>query len=128
MLDKTKNYKIDVSALSTAERTKLQEQLFLLGYSWYEGGQKVTCLDSDALFLEKDMDITCGNKKDFSRYDYPILTVSDIMPQPEERTLRDWFAGLAMQGMVVSAEILPENVIARDAYAYADAMLKERNK
>ena len=128
MLDKTKNYKIDVSALTTVERITLQEELFKMGYAWYEIGQKVTDLVSDTLFLEKDMDITCGSKKDFHRYDYQIITVSDIMPQPEERTLRDWFAGLAMQGMVVSAEILPENFIARDAYAYADAMLKERNK
>lgn len=128
MLDKTKNYKIDVSALTTVERTALQEELFLLGYAWYKFGQKVTDLDSDTLFLDKDQEITCGNKYSFNHCKYPILTVSDIMPQTEERTLRDWFAGLAMQGMVVSAEILPENVIARDAYAYADAMLKERNK
>ena len=39
-------------------------------------------LDSDTLFLEKDMDITCGSKNDF-RYKYPILTVS-VMPQTIE--------------------------------------------
>ena len=128
MLDKTKNYKIDVSALSTVERTALQEQLFLLGYSWFDGGQKVSELDSDTLFLEKDRDITCGRKIDYSTCKYAPLTVSDIMSQPEERTLRDWFAGLAMQGMVVSAEILPAHIIAKDAYYYADLMLKERNK
>ena len=127
MLDKTKDYKIDVSALNTAERTALQEELFKQGYKWYEIGQSVTALVSDTLFLEKDMDITCGSKKDFHRYDYQIITVSDIMPQKEERTLRDWFAGLALNGMLPS-DNEPLEIIARDAYRYADAMLKERNK
>ena len=128
MLDKTKNYKIDVSTLNTAERTALQEQLFLLGYSWYESGQKVTELDSDTLLLEKDMDITCGSKNDFNHYKYPILTVSDIMPQSEGRTLRDWFAGLAISGMVINVAIVSFDEMSRDAYALADAMIKERNK
>ena len=134
MLDKTKNYNIDVSALSTVERTALQEQLFLLGYAWYEGGQKVTDLDSDTLFLDKDMDITCGNKYDFNRFQYPILTVADIMPQSEPTiSLRDLFAGDVFGHLVklsVNQEVddyTPEEV-ARDAYRYADAMLKERNK
>jgi hypothetical protein len=41
-------------------------------------------------------------------------------------SLRDWFAGLAMQGLLVHDD---EGVIsesARDAYRYADAMLKAR--
>ena len=125
MLDKTKNYKIDVSALNTAERTKLQEQLFLLGYAWYESGQKVSELDSDTLFLEKDMDITYGDKQDFNRFNYTTLTVSDIMPQTEERTLRDWFAGLAMVQLMQEFET--QGTVGR-AYELADAMLKERNK
>ena len=42
--------------------------------------------------------------------------------------MRDWFAGLAMQGL--SGAILYDHVeiIARDAYALADAMMKEREK
>ena len=127
MLDKTKNYKIDVSALNTAERTALQEELFLLGYKWYESGQKVSELNADVLFLSPDMDITCGNKKDLSRYDYPILTVPDIMPQPipEERTLRDWFAGLAMVQIMQTHD---DGEVAGWSYHFADMMLKERNK
>ena len=130
MLDKTKNYKIDVSQLTTAERTKLQEELFLLGYKWYGSGQKVTDLDSDTLFLEKDMDITCGNKDDFNRYKYPILTVSDIMPQtitPSTLSLRDYFAGQALFGLMAMYP-LSDRQVAKRAYEYADAMLKERNK
>lgn len=125
MLDKTKNYKIDVSALSTVERTALQEHLFKMGYAWYGSGQKVTDLDSDTLFLEKDMDITCGNKDDFRHWDCPILTVSDIMPQKEERTLRDWFAGLAMVQIMQTHD---EDEVAGWSYRFADMMLKERNK
>ena len=119
------NYKIDVSELSTVERAKLQEELFKQGYKWYESGQKVTDLDSDALFLEKDMDITCGRKQDFNHCKYPILTVSDIMPQSEERTLRDWFAGLAMVQLMQEFET--QGTVGR-AYELADAMIKERNK
>ena len=125
MIDKTKNYKIDVSALNTAERTALQEELFKQGYVWYESGQKVTDLDSDTLFLDGEQEITCGNKDDFKHWDYPILTVSDIMPQPEGITLRDWFAGLAMQQLLKTVD---DDSVADWAYYYADMMLKERNK
>ena len=121
------NYKIDVSALTTAERTALQEELFKMGYAWFESGQKVGELDANVLFLSPDMDITYGNKQDFNRFNYTTLTVSDIMPQSEDRTLRDWFAGLALNGMLPS-DNEPLEILARDAYRYADAMLKERNK
>ncbi len=127
MLDKTKNYKIDVSQLSSAERTALQEDLFKQGYQWYASGQKVIDFVSDTLFLAPDMDITCGNKYDFNRFNYTTLTVSDIMPQPEERTLRDWFAGQALFGLM-AMHPLSDRQVAKRAYEYADAMLKERNK
>ena len=125
MLDKTKNYKIDVSQLSSAERTALQEELFKQGYQWFGSGQKVCELNANFLFLSPDMDILYGNKKDFSRYDYPILTVPDIMPQPEERTLRDWFAGLAMVQIMQTHD---DGEVAGWSYHFADMMLKERNK
>ncbi len=82
-------------------------------------------LDANVLFLSPDMDISYGNKKDFSRYDYPILTVSDIMPQSEERTLRDWFAGLAMVQIMQTHD---DGEVAGWSYHFADMMLKERNK
>lgn len=46
-------------------------------------------------------------------------------------SIRDWFAGMAMQGMVASdIECGPEQVpiIVKSAYVMADAMLKERSK
>ncbi len=44
----------------------------------------------------------------------------------EGMTLRDWFAGLALQGLLTHDDegLIPE--AARDAYRYADAMLKAR--
>ncbi len=53
-------------------------------------------------------------------------------------SVRDWFAGMALQGMIsdtiatIGGEpITPENaveLISARSYEYADAMLKERNK
>jgi hypothetical protein len=45
-------------------------------------------------------------------------------------SLRDWFAGQYMAG-VLGGEVgshLRSDVLARDAYAYADAMIAERDK
>lgn len=44
-------------------------------------------------------------------------------------TLRDWFAGLAMQGMLACGEQHDANtssVLSEDAYKIADTMLKAR--
>jgi hypothetical protein len=54
------------------------------------------------------------------------ITESDI-------TLRDYFAGLALQGITqgIVRLTLPDEIYdgyAKSAYTFADAMLKERNK
>jgi hypothetical protein len=41
-------------------------------------------------------------------------------------SLRDWFAGMAMQGLLVHDDEGVISEAARDAYRYADAMLKAR--
>ena len=41
-------------------------------------------------------------------------------------TLRDWFAGMAMQGICASGPDISNPVIAAEAYALADAMIKQR--
>ena len=46
----------------------------------------------------------------------------------EEISLRDHFAGLAMQKLIDSYDCPVERSIAREAYGYADAMLAEREK
>ncbi len=125
MLDKTKNYKIDVSALNTAERTALQEELFKMGYYWIGFGKEPKHLNEDFLLLYEDMDIAYSGKSFFLKSKHTPITVSDIMPQTEERTLRDWFAGLAMVQIMQTHD---ENDVAGWAYHFADMMLKERNK
>jgi len=44
----------------------------------------------------------------------------------KDMTLRDYFAGLAMQGLIDSDSLFSE--IPLQAYALADAMLEERSK
>lgn len=55
---------------------------------------------------------------------YPDGSVSD--PGALGMTLRDWFAGKAMQGMLAAAENYQTSELAMYAYQVADAMLKER--
>lgn len=43
-------------------------------------------------------------------------------------TLRDYFAAKAMQGLLASDVDAPKNKFAENAYAMADAMIKERSK
>lgn len=43
-------------------------------------------------------------------------------------TLRDYFAAMAMQGLLASTKTSSVWVIVDDAYAMADAMLTERSK
>jgi hypothetical protein len=50
-----------------------------------------------------------------------------IEPSPGVETLRDKFAGRAMQGML-AREDYHAHVVARDAYEYADAMVEARKK
>lgn len=119
------NYKIDVSNLNTAERARLQEELFKMGYRWYSGGKKIAKGSEDFYLLHEDMDITCCDSGYANKTLFTLITVSDIMPQSEDRTLRDWFAGLAMQRLI---DTLSLKDVVPLSFEYADAMLKERNK
>ena len=43
--------------------------------------------------------------------------------------LRDWFAGMALQGFLASRDRLVDwDLAVRSAYVYADAMIEHRNK
>jgi hypothetical protein len=59
-----------------------------------------------------------------------INEAEKLLSEPEEISLRDHFAGLAMQGFLTADEdhLIDENDIAEWAYDQADAMLRERNK
>jgi len=50
---------------------------------------------------------------------------------PEAMSLRDWFAGMALQGIMAGKEFRPKlgpDELAIVCYETADAMLAERNK
>ena len=70
------------------------------------------------------------------KYECPVdrgLMVIDLGPVnedvvlAEERTLRDWFAGQALFGLMAMYP-LSDIQVAKRSFEYADAMLKERNK
>ena len=66
-----------------------------------------------------------------------VATVSQELGTYPGMTLRDWFAGMALQGIVhaVSAAALhrsaqtpPDDIMARWSYDYADSMLAARER
>jgi hypothetical protein len=58
---------------------------------------------------------------------FPIRDLNEH-PGPIGMTLRDHFAGLAMQSILISTKISDCRVISKDAYVMAAAMLEERKK
>ena len=50
----------------------------------------------------------------------------DLADGEHGMTLRDWLAGMAMQGLMDAA--MPLAKIAEEAYQMADAMIQERSK
>lgn len=68
-------------------------------------------------------------KKDDGGSAYPVVAANGLGHVADGMTLRDWFAGMAIQGINahLGERIQPE-IAASWAYADADAMLKERAK
>lgn len=60
-------------------------------------------------------------------YGLPRMTVAAILRTPlHPPELRDTFAGHALQGICASGPSVPNEIIAREAYGLADAMLEAR--
>jgi len=61
---------------------------------------------------------------------FPVLSGGTHYDHDTGMTLRDYLAAAAMQGMLASGELdtTPFSTAAENAYCYADAMLKERER
>jgi hypothetical protein len=59
------------------------------------------------------------------KYAYP--TISNTGPRPGME-LRDWFAGQALVGWLADGTANNAHQAAREAYAFADAMMEIRNE
>lgn len=57
---------------------------------------------------------------------FPATAYNDEGHMPQGMTLRDYFAAKAMQGLLSSTKCDDAEIIAKDAYAMADVMLKAR--
>ena len=53
---------------------------------------------------------------------------NDAIDAQSGMSLRDWFAGMALQGMLARHDSVPYQEVAQWAYSYASAMLEERSK
>lgn len=58
----------------------------------------------------------------------PAFPVSNGYEYKTGMTLRDWFAGMAMQGLLASGLAQKSGGYSRAAYEFADAMLEVRKK
>ena len=64
---------------------------------------------------------------------FPTKNYAAIQPlaegYSEGMSLRDWFAGMAMQSLILAAKTSQDvDLLSKGAYQMADAMLKERSK
>jgi hypothetical protein len=62
---------------------------------------------------------------------FPIAIPAGCEGYEDGMTLRDYFAGQALQGLIARSSgirVADADVMAHGCYAYADAMLEERDK
>ncbi len=62
-----------------------------------------------------------------------LLANGKVHPPSQGMTLREWYAGMALQGILagdhpITHGLDAETVVAEAAHSFADAMLKERSK
>jgi hypothetical protein len=73
------------------------------------------------------MSMTNDGGPAFPRHALEIkLPDGSVVPKDPGMTLRDWFAGQALQGLLASTKTSDGLAIAKDAYILADAMLRAR--
>ena len=60
---------------------------------------------------------------------FPTLADNGHAMNQDGMTLRDWFAGKAMQSLILAAKTSQDvDLLSKGAYQMADAMLEERSK
>ena len=134
MLDKTNDYKINVLKLTQEERIRLQKKLFSMGCQWRTGEKIPEYLDANYIFVNNYILSYASTKHIFDTKSGIILNANDIISEPkatiapQDISLRDYFAGLALCGNIACSTTEGDfGDFARYAYRYADAMLKERS-
>ena len=77
---------------------------------------------------EEYIDLQKRIQKNMIDWLQPYLEKLTTLPEPDNSAQRDWFAGMALQGMATAAgyQGLPWDRCAKQAYDAADQMLKQR--
>ena len=61
--------------------------------------------------------------------EWPIESAKDFAGMFKGMSLRDWFAGMAMAGIISAGDLMYSEIdLAGDAYRMADTMLAQREK
>lgn len=61
-------------------------------------------------------------------WDVESTSAVTIHKQVQGMTLRDWFAGMALQGLLASKSVYHFDTASAEAYSAADAMMEARKK
>ena len=118
-----------------------------IGEQWIENGRMYKAVDGPKIVNGLMEGNTCHGCCYVDKWDddclnpnqaFPVgkgVIVKDLGPVnedgclAEERTLRDWFAGMVMQGLFSNPEVKRDyKLIVESSFVIADLMLKERNK
>ena len=100
---------------------------FVFGYDKPEIDNLVAQLNNEIKYLRENIENESAKN---ANYRQGYKDGKAFANRHNEISLRDWFAGLAMQGFIAADASLnlDEGVISHNAYSQADEMLKERSK
>jgi hypothetical protein len=71
-------------------------------------------------------------KQNYSAFPHDEVKLDDagllFIPASPGMTLRDWFAGMALQGLIMRDQVISTQTAGNKSYDFADAMLEARQK